>query len=193
MNKLRKQIFLGLILAILLSSVGAIPTKAYNINFFANLSKNKMDDVMLALLVNAGKIENEVVKKDVRSQKINKYFEERNMPLEGYGKQFIKIADKYDLDWRLLPAIAVRESSGGKHLLNNNPFGWGSCKIAFKDFNESIEVVGMNLSGNNPNTARYYADNSVKEKLYYYNGTVIPSYPDEVIHIMGMFEDIELS
>jgi len=193
MNKLRKQILLGLILVILLSSIGATPTKAYNINFFANISKNKMDNIMLVLLTNTEKIKNMVEKEDSRAQKIDKYFAERSMPLEGQGKHFVKIADKYDLDWRLLPAIAVRESSGGKHLLNNNPFGWGSCKIAFKNFDEAIEVVGMNLSGNNPNTARYYADNSVKEKLYYYNGTVIPTYPDEVIFIMSMFEDIELA
>ncbi|MBT3817320.1 MAG: hypothetical protein HOE80_02695 [Candidatus Magasanikbacteria bacterium] len=130
---------------------------------------------------------------DIRAEKIDAYFAKRNMPLEGYGEQFIAVADKYDMDWRLLPAIAVRESSGGRHLLNNNPFGWGSCKIAFEDFNESIEVVGMHLSGNRESTARYYKDNDVAEKLYWYNGTVLPSYPDEVMAIMDLFEKTEIN
>ena len=128
-------------------------------------------------------------KQDLRATKVDAYFAKRNMPLEGYGDQFIAVADKYDVDWRLLPAIAVRESTGGKFLLNNNPFGWGSCKIPFKDFNEAIEVVGMHLSGNHESTARYYKDNDVQEKLYWYNGTVLPSYPDEVMSIMRMFEE----
>lgn len=133
------------------------------------------------------------LKLDPRVKKINTYFAKRNMPLEGHGEQFVLVADKYGLDWTLLPAIAVRESSGGKRLLNNNPFGWGSAKIPFNDFDHAIDVVGWNLSGNNENTARYYADNTSEEKLYWYNGTVLPSYPAEVLHIMGMFEDTNIN
>ena len=108
------------------------------------------------------------------------------MPLAGHGMDFVRAAEKYNLDWRLLPAIGVRESSGGKRLMNNNPFGWGSAEIPFVDFKEAIEVVAMNLGGGNPNTARYYKDADTKKKLWYYNGTVIPSYPAEVIDIMEM-------
>jgi hypothetical protein len=123
---------------------------------------------------------------DERAERIDAYFEKRGMPLTGYGAKFVEVADKYGIDWRLLPAIGVRESSGGKHLMNNNPFGWGSAKIPFTDFNDAIEVVAYNLSGNNPNTARYYKDTDSYKKLWYYNGTVMPTYPDEVIAIMNM-------
>jgi len=129
---------------------------------------------------------------DTRAARIDAYYAKRNMPLEGYGEKFVEVADKYDLDWRLLPAIGVRESSGGKRLMNNNPFGWGSARIPFEDFNEAIEVVGWNLSGNNPNTAAYYSDPDNYTKLWYYNGTVMPSYPDEVLDIMDMFENTEI-
>lgn len=121
-----------------------------------------------------------------KAARIDTYFEKRNMPLAGYGMEFVIAAEKYNIDWRLLPAIGVRESSGGLHLMNNNPFGWGSAKIKFDDFSEAIEVVAMNLGGGNPNTARYYKEADTKKKLWYYNGTVMPSYPAEVIDIMEM-------
>lgn len=134
----------------------------------------------------------EVVQVDTRAARIDRYFELRSMPLAGYGKKMVEEADKCGMDWRLIPAIGVRESSGGKRLMNNNPYGWGSAKIYFEDFGEATEVLAWNLCGNNPNTARYYADNTAYEKLYWYNGTVLPSYPDEVVFIMNMIENTEL-
>jgi len=122
-----------------------------------------------------------------KAKRLDDYFAKRDMPLEGYGIEFVKSAKKYGLDWRLLAAIGARESSGGKHMMNNNPFGWGSAKIKFDDFGEAIDVVSSNLGGFNPNTARYYKDADTKKKLWYYNGTVIRSYPNEVISIMNIF------
>lgn len=122
-----------------------------------------------------------------KADKLNAYFEKRNMPLSGYGIEFVRAANKYGLDWRLLPAIGVKESSGGKHMMNNNPFGWGSAKIKFGDFSEAIDVVAMNLGGYNPSTARYYKDADIDKKLWYYNGSVIRSYPGEIKSIMAMF------
>jgi hypothetical protein len=159
-------------------SIVPATTVVPNIAHFNTIGENKVTETVVV---------------DNRAEKIDTYFAERGMPLEGYGEEFVKIADKYGLDWRLLPAISVRESSGGKHLLNNNPFGWGSCKIPFANFDEAIEVVGMNLSGNNPNTARYYSNPDNYAKLYAYNGTVLASYPDEVLAIMDMFEEIEIT
>ena len=125
--------------------------------------------------------------KDDRGDRLDAYFKKWNMPLEGMGAKFVSEADKYGLDWKFLPAIAVRESSGGKNMRKNNPFGWASCEVGFKDFNEAIEVLALNLSGNNPQTARYYKDNSIDDKLWYYNGSVIASYPAEVKYIMTLF------
>lgn len=129
-------------------------------------------------------------KTDDRAQKIQVYFEERNMPLSIYSEQFITVADKYGLDWRLLPAIAVRESSGGKEMCGFNPFGWGSCSLNFDSIEEAIDKVGWNLGGHNPNTAPYYSGNTY-EKLWSYNGSVMHSYPDEVIEIMEKIDPID--
>ena len=134
----------------------------------------------------------EISVEDIRQQKadtIDAYFDKRSMPLEGTGKTFVLVAEKYGLDWRLLPAIAIRESSGGKAACGHNPFGWGSCKLHnFISYEQAIEALGKNLGGAAPRTASYYAGKTTKEKLYNYNGTVVPEYPDEVLAIMKMIE-----
>ena len=120
---------------------------------------------------------------------IDTYFKNHDMPLEGTGMAFILVAEKYGIDWNLLPAIAVRESSGGKQACGYNPFGWGSCKLHnFISYEQAIEALGKNLGGASKNTAKYYAGKSSKEKLYNYNGTVVPTYPDEVLAIMKSIE-----
>jgi len=120
-----------------------------------------------------------------RAKIIDDYMAARSMPLAGKGAKFIEESNKYDMDWRLLPAIAMRETSGGKNACYNNPFGWGSCKIKFASFDEAIETVARNLGGANPKTAMYYKDQPTMKKLYYYNGTVVASYPAEVVKIMN--------
>lgn len=143
---------------------------------------------------NAVTIDPELAKvRQENAQKIDTYFRQRSMPLEGYGMQFVLVAEKYGLPYNFLPAISVRESSGGKRYINNNPFGWGSAKIKFGSFNEAIEVVGKNLAGANPRTASYYGGKSVKEKLYFYNGTVIKGYENEVMAIMDKIDDTDIS
>ncbi|MEK7559954.1 MAG: glucosaminidase domain-containing protein [Patescibacteria group bacterium] len=124
---------------------------------------------------------------------IDAYFAARNMPLVGYGFKMAEVAQKYNLDWRLLPAIAVQESGGGKHAIwrcKNNPFGWASCNVRFESIDQAIKVVAMNLAGGNPITEKYYKNKDSQEKLYYYNGTVISHYPQTVLAIMDKFNII---
>ena len=112
----------------------------------------------------------EVSVEDIRkshAEAIDQYFRDRSMPLEGTGMTFVLVAEKYGLDWSLLPSIAVRESSGGKAACGHNPFGWGSCKLHnFGSYEQAIEALGQNLGGANPKTARYYAGKSTEDKLY---------------------------
>lgn len=131
-----------------------------------------------------------------RAQKIDTYFKERDMPLEGYGMKMVLEAEKNDLDWRLLPGIAVRESTGGKHAckkVKNSPFGWGSCKISFKTMNESIETVARNLGGNNPNTAHYYDNKTTEAILKAYNPpSIVPKYTKQVLAIMNNIQNQDI-
>lgn len=127
-----------------------------------------------------------------RAQKIDAYFKDRGMPLAGRGLLMVRAAEENDLDWRLLPAIAVRESSGGKQMCGSNPFGWASCKVRFKSVDEAVNTVASHLGGNEARTESYYSG-STDKKLHAYNGTVVPTYANEVKAIMDKIEaqDIE--
>jgi len=43
------------------------------------------------------------------------------------------------------------------------------------------------LGGENPQTARYYKDADLDTILWYYNGSVVKSYPDKIKYIMTLF------
>ncbi len=121
----------------------------------------------------------------IHATQIDLYFLNRGMPLSGYGKKMVAEAEEHGLDWRLLPAIAVRESSGGLHACGANVFGWASCKRSFKTINEAIATVAEHLGGGNKNTSAYYANKSTAEILNAYNPpTIIPKYTAEVMAIM---------
>jgi len=130
-----------------------------------------------------------------KADAIDAYFSERGMPLKGTGMKMVEEAEKNDLDWRLLPAIAVRESTGGKFAckrVKNNPFGWGSCKIGFKSIDGAIETVARNLGGNNPKTAKHYDDKTTKGILHAYNPpSIIPKYAEQVISIMDNIGEVD--
>lgn len=141
----------------------------------------------------------EVVARKAKADAIDAYFKARSMPLEGMGMKMVLEAEKNDLDWRLLPAIAVRESTGGKHeckKVENNAFGWGSCKIGFNSNEEAIETVARNLGGNNPKTAYHYDEKTTKQILRAYNPpSVVPRYAEQVMSIMKAIgePDVEVS
>ncbi len=82
----------------------------------------------------------------LKAQKIELFFREnrRNAPLADYSEKFVEVANKYNLDYRLLPAIATVESGGGKsNFRSYNAWGWGNK--GFTSFEEGIEVVGRGL------------------------------------------------
>jgi hypothetical protein len=124
-----------------------------------------------------------------RANAIDAYFKKYGMPLEGMGLTMVEEAEKNGLDWRLIAAISVRESTGGKFACkkaDNSFLGWGSCKIDFKSKEHAIEVVARNLGGNNPNTAFHYADKDTRGILEAYNPpSIVPRYADQVINIMN--------
>ncbi|MEA4910800.1 hypothetical protein SDC9_33203 [bioreactor metagenome] len=112
-----------------------------------------------------------------KARKIDSYFKRYKMPLHGYGLEFVKAAEKYDLPYNFLAAIAVQESTGGKFCKNNNPFGWGGGKIRFSDFSEAIDVVSDKLANH-----KYYQGKNLDGKLLIYNSN--PEYKQKILWIM---------
>lgn len=133
------------------------------------------------------------LEREEKAAKIDAYFTKYNMPLAGTGMKMVTEAEKHGIDWNLIPALAVRESTGGKHACKSvtySPFGFGSCKINFKSWDHAIEIVATNLGGNNPRTAKAYSGKTLRGKLQAYNPpSVVPTYADEVIAIMNKIEN----
>lgn len=132
-----------------------------------------------------------------KAEIIDNYYKTRNMPLYGYGRKMVEEAEKNDLDWRLIPAISVIETTGGRNLckslprdLKYNPFGWGSCKIGFKSFDEAIEKIALNLGGNNPKTAHHYDGKTTLEIINKYNPpSIVPDYSKKIFKVMNTLGD----
>jgi hypothetical protein len=79
-------------------------------------------------------------------ERIRNHFEERDSELADYAEDFVSVANKYGIDYRLLPAIATYESdAGNSNFKPYNPFGWGNK--GFGSYSEAIEVVGKGLAG----------------------------------------------
>lgn len=137
------------------------------------------------------------VEREEKAAKIDKYYRDRNMPLAGKGMKMVLEAEKHGLDWRLIPALGVRESTGGKFACKSvtySPFGFGSCKINFESWDHAIEIVATNLGGNNPRTAKAYAGKTTRGKLEAYNPpSVVPTYADEVFAIMNKIENTSIA
>lgn len=88
-----------------------------------------------------------------RTEILEKFFEQYNSPLKENADTFVEVADKYDIDYRILPAISCMESTCGRFLIegSHNPFGWGvygNQHIAFESYDEAIETVGRGLNKN---------------------------------------------
>ena len=134
--------------------------------------------------------------REENAAKIDAYFAGGNMPLEGYGMKMVTEAEAHGLDWRLIPAIAVRESTGGIHACKKatfSAFGWGSCRISFKSYDDAIESLAEHLGGDNPRTARYYDNKSIEQILRTYNPpSVVPRYAEQVIAVMNKIEEVKI-
>lgn len=97
-----------------------------------------------------GSVTDSIISSDGRAKIIESFFREYNSPLSFYSEVFIQVSDRYGLDWRLLPSIAMQESSGAKRIIqeSHNPFGfgiYGSKVIRFQSWEEGIETVGRAL------------------------------------------------
>ncbi len=127
--------------------------------------------------------------------KIDAYYKSKGMPLAGYGLKMVTEAEKYNLDWRLIPALAVRESSGGLHqCVSYNPFGFGSCSFGFKSYDNAIQTVAANLGGADPRTASAYKGKTTIGILNVYNPpSVVPTYAKEVMSIMNAIEKTRIA
>jgi len=84
---------------------------------------------------------------DVLEQFLNGY----NSTLAKHSKKIVEYADKYKIDYRLIPAIAMQESTLCKKIIKDSYNCWGfgiyGNKVTkFANFDEAIETVTRTLA-----------------------------------------------
>lgn len=91
------------------------------------------------------------IEHDLRAEKMKVVLKKYNSPMLGLENVLISTAEKYNLDWTILAAIAGTESSFAKRMPYEciNPYGWGiygSNKLCFKSLEDAIEGVASGLA-----------------------------------------------
>ena len=120
---------------------------------------------------------------DPRLESLKRFFQKAECPVLGYSREFLEAADRYHLDWRLLPSISYVESTGGKAAPHNNLFGWDSGRAEFSSFKASIFEVGYQLANSwlyrNKNTdailATYNPSADYRQKVAWVMRQIAPS------------------
>lgn len=88
-------------------------------------------------------------KLDREAEILAHYLGEHNSPLQYNAQDFVDAAHEFDLDWKLVPAIAGVESTFGKFTPGGyNGWGWGvygTQAIYFKSWREGIFTVSKGL------------------------------------------------
>ncbi len=93
----------------------------------------------------------ELSSEDGRQEALDEFFAEYDSPLEGHAKTIIEEADSHNIDYRLLPAIAMQESTLCKKVISgsNNCWGFGiyGGKVTrFRDYDHAIKVITETLA-----------------------------------------------
>lgn len=87
---------------------------------------------------------------DERVATLKGYLEQYNSPLAPYAADFVKYADMYDIDYRLLPAISGVESTFGKQIPygSYNGWGWGIYgkeSLGFASWTDAIATISRGI------------------------------------------------
>lgn len=125
-----------------------IPQPKANISISANSATPTQNDVL--------GIQTSIQEDDARIKIISNFLERYNSPLEPYsdwGQKLVTIADKYGIDFRLLPAIAMTESNLCKVIPPGtyNCTGYGITStgtLGFESYEESFEATAKSLKKN---------------------------------------------
>lgn len=119
--------------------------------------------------------------RDIRFDRLGRFFQRYNCPEPLHISDYLRVADGYGLDYRLLPALSIRETHCGIEDTRNNHWGYDPGRQAFDSIEAGIDFVAQQLA-----LTPLYRGKTVQEKLFVYNP--LPDYPQEVIRIMRQIE-----
>ena len=136
-----------LILALTLS---LLTYNSFQKNNIVAMGKNPK--VAFAALPDAsGTLKINIVSQDARLVAVKDFFKQYHSDLLPYADEVISSADKYGLDFRLIPAIAMQESGGCKNAPKGSYNCWGfgiyAKKVTkFNNYYEAIDTVTKTLA-----------------------------------------------
>lgn len=92
-----------------------------------------------------------IFQKDARVDTVKSFLNQYASPLEPFAQNIIDAADKYSLDFRLIPAIAMQESNLCKKAPKNSNNCWGfgiyGKKVTtFDSYGQAIDTVTKTLA-----------------------------------------------
>jgi hypothetical protein len=97
----------------------------------------------------------ELTERSRKARRIREFYARWNAPMADNAEFIVDTSEKYGIDWRLIPAISIVESTGGRYCFRSyNSFGWG--KMSFSSFEEAIDTVARGLA-NGYGTSNPYA------------------------------------
>jgi hypothetical protein len=121
---------------------------------------------------------------DPRLDALKKFFQASDCPAQDFPEEFLRAADRHNLDWRLLPSLSLIESGGGRAARNNNLFGWDNGRAIFASFRAGIHHVAGHLE-----KSKLYRDKDLDHILQMYNPDV--NYPGVVKSVMRRISPTE--
>ncbi len=133
----------------------------------------------------------EVAEIDNRAKILEEYLKKYDSPLAPYAQIFIDQADKYDLDWKLVPAIAGVESYFGHMIPPYSYNGWGfgvygNNVLRFASWEDGIMTLNKSLR------ERYMTERGATN-IYEIGSTYAAdrSWANKVQHFISEIEQVE--
>lgn len=125
---------------------------------------------------------------DQRMVTLQNFFNQKRSPLASSSQTFIQIADKYKLDWRLLPSIAGVESGfeTAGNIYDHNAWGYmcNGSPCYFKSYQDAIETVAKTISINRA-YAQYRKSGSISDLAITYNSVSPEDWTNKLNYFMN--------
>lgn len=125
-----------------------------------------------------------VTLEDKRHERLEVFFQSFGCPAPYHAKEYVGAADSYAIDYRLLPAISVLESTCGIYQRQNNRWGWDSARKGFASFRAGLEYIARQLA-----QGKYYRNKTLDEKVRMYNPR--PQYARMLKRLMSKIDESE--
>lgn len=125
-----------------------IATSFYFYSLSHPLQTNNQNGSKIAEDLQSGSIESAVLGVQIYDKRpfaVSKFL--RKTALEQYSSYIVEVSDKYGIDYRFIPAIAMKESGAGRVIVNNSYNAWGfeNGRTKFGSWEEAIDTVGKTI------------------------------------------------